>query len=742
MGSDKTASLDAAQSCAYCALPIGRLGQQREVDGTVRAFCCYGCCLAYQVQHGEREEPQAAALLIRLGVGGFLMMNIVLFSLLTYTGALAGADAWLKTPVQALMWLLATPLVVLLGAPFYVGAWQALRQGRLTTDALVSIGVLAAYGYSVVQLLRGSDLVYFDTASMVLVLFTLGRYIEAQGRVRAARSLAPMLAAERAEVRVVSAGESGAGAESSMGSCIESTIPVRDVEPGMLVRVLPGERFAVDGVVVEGRSDCNESILTGQPQARAKTAGALVYAGSINGSGPLLIRATVAGTQTRWIQISRLVRAALARKSMTGEAVDRVVAVFIPGVLLLALATAWFWSGRAGFDVALMAGLAVLVVACPCALGLAAPLANALAIGAAAQRGILVRSGGVVERLARLKGVAFDKTGTLTYGEFRPLSVCVESAPEEEVLGRARALAAGSDHPMARAICALTASRHATEPLSVQRLEVRPGAGVLGDIDQVPCALGSAALMAMLGWSLPQSLQASAARGGTYAYVGWAGRVHGCITFADTPTPEAKDVIATLHGQRLQTLLLSGDTPNVVAQVAAALAIPQWRAQLLPEDKVRLLHEWIDRHGPVAMVGDGLNDGPVLAAASVGIAVGAASDLAKESADVVLPRGGLVCLPWLLQQAAHARRSLRANLIWAFAYNAVALSLAAGALLQPGIAAALMAGSSLLIALRSWHASRRDDVAEALMGSPTTSSRREGRPLKLRTLSATSVSRP
>jgi Cu2+-exporting ATPase len=223
--------------------------------------------------------------------------------------------------------------------------------------------------------------------------------------------------------------------------------------------------------------------------------------------------------------------------------------------------------------------------------------------------------------------------------------------------------------------------------------------------------------MAVLGWSLPQSL---AATGASCAYVGWAGRVRGCFAFADTPVPEAKEVIATLHDQRLQTLLLSGDAQEVVAQVAATLAVPQWQAQLLPEDKVRLLRAWIHRHGPVAMVGDGLNDGPVLAAASVGIAVGAASDLAKESADVVLPRGGLACLPWLLQQAARARRSLHANLIWAFAYNAVALSLAASALLQPAIAAALMAGSSLLIALRSWHASRRDDAAGAPRPAPMT----------------------
>jgi Cu2+-exporting ATPase len=695
--------MDAAYYCAHCGLPIGRLAQQREIHGEAQWFCCYGCCLAYQVQHGEREEPHAAALLIRLGIGGFLAMNIMLFSLLLYAGAFAGDEAWLKLPAQMLLWLLATPLVAVLGGPFLAGAWQAARQGRLTTDTLVSIGVLAAYGYSVVQLLRGSDQIYFDTAAMVLVLFTLGRYLEAQGRVHAARSLAPMLAAERAEVRVVERGDAAAS-DSTAG---ESLRPVRDVVPGTWVRVLPGERIAVDGVVVDGCSECDEAILTGQPQPRAKAPGAIVHAGSINGSGPLVIQATAAGTQTRWIQISRLVREALARKSMAGETVDRVVAVFIPCVVLLALATAWFWSSRAGFDTALMAGLAVLVVACPCALGLAAPLAHALAIGAAAQRGILVRGGGVLERLADLRAVAFDKTGTLTHGDLRLLSMAVAGATADDVLRRARALAAGSEHPVARAINAMSAAGAGSA--SARRLAVRPGAGVCGEIDGVPCALGSAGLMASLGWSLPPALNATARHGGTRAYVGWAGGVHGCIAFADTPVPDATDVIESLRARGLQTLLLSGDATDAVANHAATLHIAHWRAQLLPEDKVRSLREWIDRCGSVAMVGDGLNDGPVLAAASVGIAVGGASDLAKESADVVLPRGNLASLSWLLQLAADARGSLRANLIWAFAYNSAALSLAASALLQPVVAAALMAGSSLLVALRSLHANQRDD---------------------------------
>ena len=374
------------------------LAQQREVNGEHGVFCCYGCCLAYQVHHGEKEEPEAASLLIRLGVGAFLAMNIMLFSLLLYSGTFGAADGWMVNVVHWLLWILATPLVVVLGGPFVRGAWQSALQRRVTTDTLVAIGALAAYGYSAVQVVLGSGEVYFDTATMVLVLFVLGRYLEAQGRVRAMRSLAPMLAAERAQARVFADGS-------------DTLRPVGQVQPGNLVRILPGERIPVDGLIIEGRSDCDESILTGQPQPQPKAPGAAVHAGSLNGRGQLLVRATAAGGATRWVQISRLVREALAQKSSLANTVDRLAAVFVPAVIVLALATVWFWSAREPFGQALLTGLAVLVVACPCSLGLAAPLATTLGIALAAQRGILIRSGRALERLARVRAIAFDKTG-------------------------------------------------------------------------------------------------------------------------------------------------------------------------------------------------------------------------------------------------------------------------------------------------------------------------------------------
>ncbi len=685
--------MNADASCSHCLLPIGRLGQRREVNGEPRAFCCYGCCLAYQVHHGEREEPQAALLLVRIGVGAFLAMNIMLFSLLLYSGTFGTAEGAAEVAavhlVHWLLWGLTTALVAVLGGPFLAGAWRAALEGRLSADTLVSLGSLAAYGYSAYQVWSGSGAVYFDTVTMVLLLFTLGRYLEALGRVQAARSLAPMLAAERAEARIVAEGG-------------ETLRPVGEVRPGALVRILPGERVAVDGVVIEGRSECDEAVLTGQALAQAKAPGARVHAGSVNGTGQLLVRASAAGGATRWMQIGRAVRDALARKSLLGETVDRLAAIFIPIVLALAAGTLWFWSAVAPFEQALLTALAVLVVACPCSLGLAAPLASTLGIGLAAQRGILLRSGGVLEKLARITSIAFDKTGTLTEGRPQVLQVAAHGAGEHEVLRYAAALGEASQHPLARAIAG---ARRAPSAGAAREVRARPGAGLFGRVDGRPAAMGSAGFMSGLEWPIPAQWPACP-QGSTLVYVGWEGKVQGRIALADRVLPEAGAVLRELGERGMPLLLLSGDNETAVAQTAAVLDIATWRSGLMPEDKVSALRDWARCHGPTAMVGDGLNDGPVLAAAAVGIAVGGAADLARESADVVLPERSLGQLPWLLRLAAQVRASIRANLAWALGYNAVALALAATGWLQPIVAAGLMAGSSLVVVLRSLNAGR------------------------------------
>jgi len=683
-----------ASPCAHCGLPVGRFAEHREIDGVEHAFCCYGCCLTYQLcHHGAREEPEAAAQLMRLGVGAFLAMNVMLFSLLLYADGLVGHAG---APTGLIHWVLlglATPLMGILGAPFLRAACDAAAQGRLTADTLVCIGTLAAYGYSAFGVVAGTGDVYFDTAAMVLVLFTLGRYLEAQGRMRAMRSLAPMLAGEHASVTVV-------------GADGESRRPVATVQVGDRVRIRPGERIAVDGRVLAGRSECDESILTGQPQPCPKSEGDEVIAGSLNGTGELVVCATAPGRETRWVHIGRLVREALGRKSALGETVDRVAAWFVPAVLVLALGTGAYWAGEGGAGPALLAGLAVLVVACPCALGLAAPLATSLGIGRAAEHGILVRGGAVLERLAGLRVVAFDKTGTLTVGRPAVVAVDADEVPAAAVLRRAQQLAVGSEHPLAHAIAA-HAARAGTFAPAARDIRAFRGAGVTGEVDGGSCAMGSAAFVAERVGPVPPALRdAPLPEGATAVYVAWDGRAHGRLVLVDRLRPEAPAVVDALRARGLHVALLSGDGAHAVAPLASLLAIADWHAGLTPEGKVGLLQEVTARRGPVAMVGDGLNDGPVLAAAAVGVAVGEATDLAKESADVVLPGGRLDLLPWVLQLAEDVRGSVQANLLWAFGYNAIALTLATCGLLRPAIAAALMAGSSLLIVARTLRAGR------------------------------------
>jgi P-type Cu2+ transporter len=316
-----TASAEAL--CSHCLLPLGQRPMRRVLIGEARAFCCYGCCIAFQVKAGSGEESEAAWLLIRLGIGGFLSMNIMLFSLLFYTDALTGADARIVPGIDLLLWLLATPVLVILGGPFFREAWQGLLQGRPNPAALIALGVGAAYGYSVLGVLQHGTHIYFDTATMVLMFFTLGRYLDAVGRARAARDLSPLLAAESEWAMVLEGGS-------------ERRRPVREVTAGMLVRAKPSERIAVDGIVVAGESHVDEAVMTGESRQVAKGPGAAVIAGSINLDGTLIIRSSGAGSETRWAQICRSVREALLRRSPTQRIADHVAAAFVPVVLVLA----------------------------------------------------------------------------------------------------------------------------------------------------------------------------------------------------------------------------------------------------------------------------------------------------------------------------------------------------------------------------------------------------------------------
>jgi P-type Cu2+ transporter len=682
--------------CRHCLLPIGRRGFARTVNGEGCQFCCFGCCIAHQVKSGSGDASEAAWFLVRLGVGSFLSMNIMLFSLLVYSGAFSGADRRVLPTIQLLLWGLATPAVLILGEPFLRETWLQARRGRLTSSALIVLGSLAAYAYSTLAMFQPGGHLYFDTASMVLMLFTLGRYLEAAGRARASRDLAPLLAAESEFAMVVE-------------GAAEHRRPVREVRAGMLIRVRPGERIPVDGLIVEGSSHTDEAVITGESRQVAKAVGAEVLAGSINLDGPLLISSSGAGGESRWAQICRSVRDALRQSSRTQRIADRLVGAFVPIVLALATLTLVYWMQRLPLDQAMLTALSVLVVACPCAVGLAAPMAHSLGIGQLARHGCLVRSPGALEALAGIRLIAFDKTGTLTTGRPHLVDLACDGVGEDEVLARLAGLERHSEHALAHAI-AMAASARGVDPIDAMDVRVVPGRGLRGVVHGECVAAGSAAMMSELGWQVPPVLSERAAQMASthhsVVFLGWsengrAGRARAVLSFDDTLLHEAGTTIEALRRLGLRVTLLSGDHPGAAARVAATVGMDEWQAGLLPEAKRVALDQYRARYAAIAMVGDGLNDGPGLACADVGIAVGSATDLARETADLVLPADGLWLLPWVVCRARAVRSVILSNLAWAFGYNLIALTCAVFGLLQPILAAAVMAGSSLLVVLNS-----------------------------------------
>lgn len=603
--------------CSHCHLPVSAGGVERALAGKRQLFCCYGCCIAYQVGRGQTEESTATWLLIRLGIGAFLAMNIMLFSLLLYSGTFTDADEAVRQGVHYLLWALATPVVIILGGPFMGNAWRAAWRGRITADALISIAAVAAYVYSTLAVFRGGKDVYFDTATMLLVLFTLGRYLEAAGRAQAVRSLEPLFEAEEGWACVVAEGR-------------DERLRISDLAPGMRIRLRPGERVPVDGVVRHGRSETDEAVITGESRPVAKEPGSLLRAGSVNLLGQLIMECTAPASESTWAAISRSVRDSLKQETPIQRMADRWAAFFVPGVIVLAGLTVAFWSRELPFDQSLLAGLAVLVVACPCALGLAAPMATTLGIGLLGQRGCLVRDGAVLETLAQIKGVAFDKTGTLTMGAPRLVGIEADRTSADEILRIAASLERGSEHPIAETVVSAANNKNVTI-VEVFDLRVVPGQGIVGRIDGKPAAVGTAAFMEEMGWKVPPDLLSRAetleTEHYTLVWVGWSGRARGLLWLDDRLRDRAQETVQSLRRRGLLTVLLTGDRHPVATRVGTIVGIDLVKAVLSPQDKVDVMADLSQRLGPMVMVGDGINDGPALATAAVGVAVGGATDL-------------------------------------------------------------------------------------------------------------------
>jgi P-type Cu+ transporter len=611
----------------------------------------------------------------------------------------ADAHGWMLN--GWVQWLLATPVQFWLGARFYRAGWKALRAGSANMDLLVALGTSAAYGLSMAQLLHsGGGMVhlYFESAAVVITLVLFGKWLEARAKRQTTDAIRALQALRPATARVRRDG-------------VDRDLPSGEVAVGDLVVVRPGERLPVDGRVIEGASHVDESLLTGESLPLAKHVGDAVTGGAINGEGLLLVRTTAVGAESALARIVRLVESAQAGKAPIQRLVDQVSAVFVPVVLGLALVTllAWgLWTND--WRTGLINAVSVLVIACPCALGLATPAAIMVGTGAAARQGILIKDAQALELSHALRVVAFDKTGTLTEG--RPtLAAAVPTAASgldrDAFIALAAILQAGSEHPLARAVL-----QAATPPLvPAQGLRALPGRGLSARVGERALQLGSARLMREIGadtGALDAQAAAHQAEGRTVSWLAQiaadgSAQLLGLLAFGDAVKPGAADAIAGLKQLGVRTLMISGDTLACARAVGSQLGIDEVHAEVLPGDKAALI-ESLKSAGAVAMVGDGINDAPALAAADVGIAMagssdgrGGGTDVAMQAAGITLLRGelGLVAQAIAISRRTHTK--IRQNLFWAFVYNVVGIPLAAFGMLNPVVAGAAMAMSSVSV---------------------------------------------
>ncbi|AKU98542.1 Lead, cadmium, zinc and mercury transporting ATPase [Labilithrix luteola] len=639
---------------------------------------------------GDNTEEELVGLRIRLALSAFFCMNAMLPSLVLYVGAVDASDARARWWLAFATGVLTLPTLAFGGAPFLAGAVRSLRQHAPGMDLLVSLGAVATFAYSAVVLSLGSSDVYFDTSGMIVTFLLLGRLIERSARKRGIDSVHSLLSLSPPLAHRIDDGG------------LETDVDARTVEPGARIRIRPGERVPLDGRVETGESYVDRSLLTGEARPLRVASGDLVEAGTLNHDGVLLLEVTNAVGSRALDRIAGAVDRLLARRAPMQALADRFAAKLTVVVLVTAALTALVNRALTGStSIALLRAVAVLVVACPCALGLATPMALLVAAGRAARRGILFRDGDAIERAARIDSIVFDKTGTLTTGA--PIVTDLLPAPgvtRDELVASAALAEQGSEHPFARAI------RASTEAPLVLAGAARtfPGKGVEwrgtdGTLIRVGAFLFVRELASAAAPDLhaPHTIPASKSA----VHVASAGRWLGTILVADAVRADAAGAASALHRRGIACAIASGDREEVVADVAHRLGITAARGAVDPEEKAAMLEVSRREGRVVAFIGDGLNDGPAIAAADCGIAAHGATDVALGAAHVVIRAEGISHVVEALDLARKTRRVMKQNLGWALGYNVIAIALASAGLVTPVMAAAAMATSSITVVLNS-----------------------------------------
>lgn len=641
---------------------------------------------------GSRGEHGVAMwILLRFGLGAFFAMNIMMCSLVLYLSAPGDLPPATIKGIHLVLVLLSTPAMLILGGPFIIGAIRDFKRKRLSTDVLIITGSFTAYGISVWHYFIGKGHVYFDTATMLLLIVTLGRLIEASAKSKTSRAIKDMVSLIPDNARVYRSGK-------------EIEIPSNEVKKGDIMLVRPGESIPADGRIISGECMVEESVFTGESRPRQCRPRDKVYGGSVNCDGMISVTATAVGADSLLTRMQQIVEDAQNERAPVERLAERAASVFVPFVWLAAAGSGVYWEvihhnpERAG-----LSALAMLVVACPCALGIATPLATCIAIGKAAKSGVLIRSGEALEQLHSVRSIFFDKTGTLTSNRLMvsDIRIAPGSVTLDEALRYATTLESASEHSIARAIVTAAEARGCAIG-KVTDFRVFPGHGVAGNValngTTKQVTIGSLKLLTMEHILHEDLADYDYADQLTTVYIGWDGKIHAAIKLKDSLLPTAQEAIVSLKELGIATAVISGDRESPTTRLAGEAGINEMFFECTPIEKAEVITKAHKIHKrPVAMVGDGINDAPALAEADVGIAIGSGTDLARQASDVTLMGDDLLRIPWVISLSRTTHRIIRQNLAWAFGYNTVAMVLAFFGYVHPLIAATAMLASSLMV---------------------------------------------